>query len=174
VVFFVDRLSITVLVVIAGLISVADCAGQPMATRFGFGVGAVVNPSNPDVSDDDLGIDFRARLSQPISERVSFAVGLGTFMFSDAQQEAEFVLNPQVMLIATLDGVRRFPYIVAGVGAVLPVDQDRTGQLAIHAAYGWAWPFGSRASVFAEINPMLAFAKEKVALMVPVRLGLIF
>ena len=147
--------------------------GQDLSTRFGFGAGAVVNPSNREITDDDLGLDLRFRISQPLNGRVSLTAGVGVFVFSSGESR-EYVLNPQVSLIVTLRGEKRFPYLMAGVGGLFPDDQNRDGQLTVHAGYGWAWPFGTRASFFAELNPMVAFREEGVALMVPVRGGLIF
>ena len=133
----------------------------------------VINPSNPEVSEDDLGFDVRFRISQPLTGAVSLAADLGTFIFNYADK-TEYVLNPQVMFVATLGGDRRFPYLLAGIGAILPAEQEKESQLEVHAGYGWAWPFGSRMSAFVEINPLVAFRREGIAVMVPVRGGLIF
>lgn len=161
-------------VLVVALVSLAsDACSQDLSTRFGFGAGAVVNPSNPDVSPDDLGIDLRARMSQPLTRALSFAIGVGVFLFND-QNQSEVVLNPQVMLITTMEGVKRFPYIVVGGGALLPNEDGREAQITLHAAYGWAWPFGSRTSFFVEVNPIVAFRSEGIAVMVPARGGLIF
>lgn len=150
-----------------------DTRAQELSTRFGLGVGAVINPSHHEVSEDDLGIDLRVRISQPVTGAFSLAAELGTFIFSH-EERTEYVLNPQVLLIATLGGDRRFPYLMAGVGAVLPAEQDKESQLEVHVGYGWAWPFGARMSAFVEINPLVAFREEGIAVMVPVRGGLIF
>ena len=151
----------------------SEVIAQDLSTRYGLGAGAIINPSNSEVSEDDLGLDVRVRISQPVSGALSLAADLGTFVFTNAEQ-TEFVLNPQVMVIATLGGDRRFPYLLAGVGAVLPAEQDRDSQLEVHAGYGWAWPFGARMSAFVEVNPLIAFRREGVAIMVPVRGGFIF
>ena len=150
-----------------------DCSAQDLSTRFGFGAGLVINPSNPSISTDDLGIDLRGRISKPVGARASIAADVSTFLFS-ADESTEFVLNPQVSVIVTLDGERRFPYLVFGVGALLPTEQGRSGQLTIQGAYGWAWPFGDGTSAFAELNPMIAFKDEGIALLFPLRGGLIF
>ncbi len=158
------------------LILCADCtetAAQDASTRFGLGAGVVINPSNREVSDDDLGVDLRGRISLPVSEAVSVAADIGTFIFSH-NDRTEFVLNPQVSLIVTLGGTRRFPYFMAGAGAVLPAEQDKESQLEVHVGYGWAWPFGTRMSAFVEIDPLVAFRQEGIAVMVPVRGGFIF
>ena len=162
------------LILVALLVGCAfPVAAQEMATRFGFGAGAVINPSNADVSTDDLGIDLRGRMSQPLTGSLSFAVGVGAFLFSHENQ-TEVVINPQAMFIATMDGDKRFPYFVFGGGALLPNEEERDAQLTIHAGYGWAWPFGARTSFFVEANPMVAFREEGIAVMVPVRGGVIF
>lgn len=144
-----------------------------MATRFGFGAGAVVNPSNPELAGSDVGLDLRFRVSKPLSSSLSLALDVGSFVFS-AEDQNEWVVNPQAMVINTFGGTSRFPYVAVGVGAVLPAEQDRDGQFTVHAAFGWAWPFGSRTSFFVELNPSLAFREEGAAALVPLRAGLIF
>ena len=149
-----------------------DLTGQDLSTRFGFGGGGVLNPSNSEISKDDLGIDLRGRISQPIGARASIAADVGVFLFN-AAEHTEIVLNPQVSLIVTLGGDKRFPYIMVGAGALFPTEQDADGQLTVHAGYGWAWPMG-RVSIFAELDPMIAFREEGVAAVIPIRAGLIF
>jgi hypothetical protein len=169
----VDKFAVAIFLVLILAIGGLDVAAQNMSTRFGIGAGAVVNPSNSEVSEDDLGIDLRARVSRPISGALSLAAGVGAFIFN-VDEQTEYVVNPQVSLIATFGGARRFPYVLAGVGAVLPAEQDRDSQLEVHAGFGWAWPFGSRTSAFAEIDPIVSFRAEGIAIMVPLRGGLIF
>jgi hypothetical protein len=169
----VGRLIATLILAAAGVAGGTDVAAQDMATRFGFGGGLVVNPSNREVADDDLGYDLRFRVSQPVSAGASLALDVGSFLFNEADQ-TEFVLNPQAMMIVTFGGEKRFPYVLAGVGAILPAEQDRESQLEIHAGFGWAWPFGSRMSAFVEFNPLVAFRESGIVGMVPARAGLIF
>lgn len=151
----------------------ADATAQDMDTRFGFGVGGVVNPSNREVSPDDFGFDLRFRVSKPVSASTSLALDVGSFVFTQSE-ETEFVLNPQAMMIVTFGGENRFPYMLGGLGALLPAEQNRDSQLEVHAGFGWAWPFGSRMSAFAEFNPLLAFREDGMVGMVAARGGIIF
>lgn len=167
------RLTAAAVLVIFSALDTVEVSGQEMETRFGFGAGMVLNPSNREVSGDDLGYDFRFRVSQPMTRSLSFAIGVGSFVF-DNGQKTEFVVNPQVLLIATLPGNRRFPYLMAGVGAVLPAEQERQSQIEVHSGFGWAWPFGVRMSAFVETNPGLAIRDEGFAAIIPLRAGLIF
>lgn len=167
------KLSVVVATIATLFYGISGAVAQDLSTRFGVGGGVVINPSDSEVSGDDLGFDLRFRISQPLTGAMSLAVGVGSFVFND-EQKTEFVVNPQVLAIATLGGRSRFPYLTAGIGALLPAEQERDSQLEINAGFGWAWPFGASTSAFVELNPLLAIRSEGIAIMVPLRGGLIF
>jgi len=81
------------LIMLAWLGGRSDLPAQSMSTRFGFGAGAVVNPSNPEISSDDLGIDLRARISQPLTEGLSFALGVDPFCSAESTTRMSFSIH---------------------------------------------------------------------------------
>ncbi len=161
-----------VAILAAGLCESAIAQNNTM--RFGIGTGLVLNPSNDSIADDEVGLAVLIRLSKPVNADVSLAAGVGLFAFAfNGTEHADYVVNPQVSLVVTLGGEKRFPYLLAGVGGLFPTDSAENAQFAIHIGYGWIWPMKS-ASAFFEINPSLAFQANSTTIILPLRIGLIF
>jgi len=75
----------------------------------------------------------------------------------------------------TLPGVEKAPYMLAGLGAY--IDPNDNGETltgpTLHAGIGWVKPL--RESVlFYELNPALIIGRNKVAVGIPFRIGVIF
>ncbi|HEY5565287.1 MAG TPA: hypothetical protein VIL33_06825 [Rhodothermia bacterium] len=147
---------------------------QDLGPRFGLGVGLVANPTDDDLANDDVGLAVRGRISKPLNSDVSLAgtVGFYAFVFNGTDT-ADYILNPEVSAIVTLNGQNRFPYLLVGAGGLFPTDGDEEARFEAHAGYGLVWPLTS-ASVFLEVTPTLAFQPSGTTFVIPVAVGMIF
>lgn len=162
----------------AMLIGIAGAAfnsqAQDLNPRFGLGVGLVANPTDDGLSDDDVGLAFRGRVSKPLNSDVSLAGTIGFYAFAfNGTETADYILNPEASLIVTLNGATRFPYLLVGAGGLFPTDGDEGARFALHAGYGLAWPLTS-VSAFAEVTPTMAFHRSGTTFVIPFAIGVIF
>jgi len=147
---------------------------QDLGPRFGLGVGLVANPTDDDLANDDIGLAVRGRISKPLNSDVSLAGTVGLYAFTfNGTETADYILNPEVSAIVTLDGEERFPYLLVGVGGLFPTDGDEEARFEAHAGYGLVWPLTS-VSVFLEVVPTLAFQPSGTTFVIPIAVGMIF
>ena len=165
-------------VLLAVLLAVGSTplVAQEIDPRFGFGVELTVNPADESLSDDAVGLGFRFRGSVPVNDDVSLAAGLGlsSFLLS-GEDNAEYLLNPQLSALLTLPREGWSPYILVGLGGWVPFSdrEEASGAFALHAGYGLAKRL-SDTSVFVEANPNLIVRPESTLLLLPLRVGVIF
>jgi hypothetical protein len=160
------------MIVILGHVSLA--AAQDSATKFGLGVGLVANPTDDKLANDDIGLAVRGRVSKPLNSDVSLAGSVGFYAFAfNGTDTADYVLNPELSLIVTLNGDTRFPYLLVGAGGLFPTGGEDDARFAAHAGYGLAFPLTS-VSVFVEVVPTIAFNDTGTTFIVPVSVGMIF
>ena len=125
---------------------------------------------------EGVGLSFRGRASAPVNADLSFAIDLGlTGFVLEGRDEASYVFDPQVSAIITLPGIRTAPYLLAGVGAFVPIESENTSNSGpvVHFGVGWVRAL-NETTLFYEINPELVIAKEQVEFAFPIRVGLIF
>jgi len=152
----------------------AQISAQDNNTKFGLGVGFVANPTDDDLASDDVGMAVRGRISKPMNSDVSLAGSVGFYAFAfNGTTTADYILNPELSLVVTLNGQTRFPYLLVGAGGLFPTDGDKRARFEAHAGYGLAWPLTS-VSVFLEVNPTLAFEESSTTFVVPLVMGMIF
>lgn len=148
--------------------------GQDLRPRFGLGVGLVANPTDDGLSDDDIGLAVKGRVSKPLNADASLAGSIGFYSFTfNGTETADYALNPELSLIVTLDGSSRYPYLLVGAGGLFPTDGDKNSRFGVHAGYGLVWPLTS-VSVFFEVTPTIAFQESSTTFIVPVAVGMIF
>lgn len=160
------------LVLVAG--AAPRSTAQDNNTKFGLGVGLVANPTDDDLASDDVGLAVCGRISKPMNTDVSLAGSVGFYAFAfNGTDTADYVLNPELSLVVTLNGQSRFPYLLVGAGGLFPTSGDKNARFAAHAGYGLAWPLTS-VSVFFEVTPTIAFQESSTTFVVPVVVGMIF
>ncbi len=150
--------------------------GQDLSPRFGFGPEFLVNANDDDLSDRNAALGLRVRASMPINADVSAAADLGLLAFvMRGNRSADYQVNPQLSAIITLPGRSWAPYILGGIGMMVPIAGDVASKSAVtvHGGYGWARLL-LETSVFAEINPALVIREESVRFVLPFRAGVIF
>jgi len=149
-------------------------AAQDNNTKFGLGVGLVANPTDDDLASDDVGLAVRGRISKPMNSDVSLAGSVGLYAFAfNGTDTADYILNPDLSLVVTLNGQSRFPYLLVGAGGLFPTNGDKRARFEAHAGYGLAWPLTS-VSVFLEVMPTIAFQESSTTFVVPLVVGMIF
>lgn len=166
----------TGLSVVLAVLFFAPAQAQELDPRFGFGIELMINPADESLSDDALGLGFRFRSSVPMNDDVSLAAGLGiaSFLLS-GEENAEYLMNPQLSAILTLPREGWSPYILVGLGGWFPFSErdEAEGAFALHAGYGLAKRL-SDTSVFVEANPNLIVRPASTLLILPLRIGIIF
>jgi hypothetical protein len=159
---------------VVGAGGVSDSLAQEMRAKFGLGVGMVANPTDDDLADDDIGLSVIGRISKPLNTDVSLAGTLGFYAFAfNGTETADYIFNPELSLVVTLNGYSRFPYLLVGAGGLFPTDGDEEARFGAHAGYGLAWPLTS-VSVFLEAKPTIAFQESGTTFVIPVTVGMIF
>ncbi len=127
-------------------------------------------------SEDGLGLGFRGRLASPINSDLSLAfdTGISGFIF-EGQDQATWVVDPQVSLIVTLEGQTRAPYLLAGLGGYIPFGDGSTseGGPSIHMGVGWV-KLLRESTLFYELVPALVVGEETTSVAIPFRIGIIF
>jgi len=152
----------------------SNTLAQDTRPKFGLGVGFVANPTDDDLANDDVGLAVRGRISKPMNSDVSLAGSVGLYAFAfNGTETADYVFNPELSLVVTLNGASRFPYLLVGAGGLFPTDGDKSARFAAHAGYGIAWPLTS-VSVFLEVTPTIAFQESSTTFVIPLMVGMIF
>lgn len=143
--------------------------------RFGGGFEGTLFLGNPRVVRDGLGIGVRGRASFPINADFSLAADAGFIGFVLGGREgALYVFNPQVSGIVTFPALGQARYLIGGLGYFANLgDADAEGGPAIHGGMGWVTPL-RESSLYVEANPSLVIGRQRVALALPVRVGVIF
>lgn len=158
----------TLLLVVAGRPNNAHA--QLQTPRLGISLNSLLS------SEDGLGLGFRGRLASPINSDLSLAfdTGISGFIF-EGQDQATWVVDPQVSLIVTLEGQSRAPYLLAGLGGYIPFGEGSTteGGPAIHMGVGWV-KLLRESTLFYEFVPALVVGQEKTSVAIPFRIGIIF
>lgn len=168
-----ERLILCAMLILASG-AVTEILAQETNTKFGLGAGLVMNPMDDDLANDEVGLAVRGRIAKPLNSDVSLAASVGFYAFAfNGTDNADYILNPELSLVVTLDGYSRFPYLLVGAGGLFPTDGDKTSRFAAHAGYGLAWPLTS-VSVFLEATPTVAFQDEGTTFLIPVTIGMIF
>lgn len=139
-------------------------------SRFGFGFNTMLS------ADHGLGLGFRGRISTPINADLSFAFDAGlTGFILGGSDDAVFIVDPQVSLIITLPGVEKAPYLLAGMGAFLDISKNDDSLTGPTVHFGIGKVHTLRESIlFYELDPALIIGKDKVAVAIPFRIGIIF
>lgn len=156
-----------------------DAAAQPYTPRVGAGFETLVTLPGQDVMPEGLGIGARTRVSIPVNRDLSVAgsVGLAGFVLG-GQDDASYVVNPQLSAILTIPGRGSVRYLVGGFGGFLPFGgtdgfADPEGGPELHLGLGWAFPL-SETSMFVEIVPALLVGEAETTVVLPARIGVIF
>jgi len=164
---------------LAALVFVPTLASaQSLQPRFGAGFDAVLAPPGQDVVPEGFGIGLRTRVAIPVNVDLSVAAGVGIIGFVlSGQDEARYLLNPQVSGILTLPRARWAGYFLGGFGGMIPLSNDPIipldGGFTIHAGIGWVRPL-SETSLYVEINPSLVIGENATTVVLPARVGVIF
>lgn len=154
----------------------APARAQELRPRFGVGFNAMV--STADLSNF-LGLGLRGRVAAPINQDLSIGLDLGfTGFLLGGRNDASYIFDPQVSAIITLPGdIGRAPYILAGIGAYVPLSDEEEGESSggptIHGGIGWVQTL-SETTFYYEVDPALIIGADLVHVALPVRLGLIF
>ena len=144
--------------------------------RFGVGFDGLLSIATGDVLEDGLGLGVRGRASFPVNADFSIAVGGGFAGFLlGGRDDATYLFNPQLSGILTLpsspDGAR---YLIGGFGGYFPTgDAAGDGGPSLHLGLGWVRPL-RETSLYFEVDPSLVIGEERVALVIPGRVGVIF
>jgi hypothetical protein len=157
---------------VACLLSLGDRAVAQ--TRYGGGLqmmgSTVVESVGP-------GVHFRT--SFPMNQDLSLAVGttVTSFLF-EGQDRAGYAFDPELSLIVTMpSSSNSSPYFLGGGGAHVPIGADRykdvTTGPTFHLGLGKVWQRGAT-SLYIELSPTLFFRRERTALLLPLRGGIIF
>ncbi len=153
-----------------------EIKAQALSTQLGISTELMVNPFSEEITEGKFGVGLRGRVGFGLNEDLALGMGLGvsSFIF-DGSNNAEFIFNPQLSLIIALPGYDRFPYVLGGIGGVLRTGGELSSRsfFAFHLGYGIAIPL-SESTFFIESNPSFAIQSEKVSLLFPFRVGVIF
>ena len=142
---------------------------QTNSPKVGIGFEAVLQ------SEDGLGLGFRARLSKPLTWDLSLAVDLGISGFIlEGQDDASYVIDPQLSLIVTFPNLERTTYLLGGFGVYAPFgpSDHSDGGPTIHLGVGRATPL-RESTLYYEIDPAIIIQSEEIALSIPFRIGII-
>ncbi len=148
-----------------------ETLAQSGGPRFGLGFNTMLSTA------DALGFGFRGRASAPVNQDLSLAVDLGfTGFVLGGRRDATYVFDPQVSAIITLPPRGdRAPYIIAGMGAYVPLsneDKSVNGP-TIHLGAGWVQLL-RETTFFYEVNPAIIVGEDNIHLAIPFRIGVIF
>lgn len=150
--------------------------GGSITPRFGVGFDGLLSVASGDVLEDGFGLGIRGRASFPINADFSVAVGAGFAGFLlGGRDDATYLFNPQISGILTLPPSRNWArYLVGGFGGYFPLgESDAKGGPALHLGLGWVRPL-RESSLYVEVDPSLIIGETRTALVVPVRVGVIF
>lgn len=141
--------------------------------RYGAAFDTWVAIPGQEVIPNGPAVGLRVRGALPVNADVSVAadLGLGAHLF-DGRDNAQYVLNPQTMVIVTLPGGRSVRYVLGGLGGYLPLTGGAGGP-TIHAGFGWAVGL-SETSVFFEANPSVLIGEAETTVVLAARAGVIF
>lgn len=142
---------------------------QDSSLIYGVGMSSMVS------TDDGFGLGFRGRVSTPINADLSFAADLGvTGFFLGGRDDSSFLFNPQISAIVTVPGERSAMYFMTGIGAYLSTggDDGEYNGPTLHVGVGGAKPLRDT-TLFYEFNPALVIKDDSIALVLPVRIGII-
>ena len=152
--------SIRILICLTVLLLIVPASySQLVRPRVGVGMGVVGSTgANP------FGLGLDTRLAFPINADLSISAGASfvNYVFQGRDGAAYFI-SPSISLIVTMNtAAPRSPYLVAGLGAYLPLagdtEKDESGPI-VEAGIGWV--FGLQAtSVYLEITPALVVARS--------------
>lgn len=149
----------------------ASTAHAQLTPRFGLGFQGLLS------TEDGLGFGFQGRASAPINSDLSAAVDLGFSGFVlGGRSDATYIFHPQLSAIITLPyRSSRAPYLLAGLGAYVPLSNEELSANGptIHFGLGWARLL-NETTLFYEIDPALIIDEESIDLALPFRVGLIF
>lgn len=126
------------------------------------------------------GPGLHVRTSFPMNRDFSFALGTTlTGFFHRGRTQAVYAFSPEASLIVTLpDPSNSSPYFLGGLGGHVPIGEgDRyEGVVAgptFHLGLGKVWAQNTT-SLYLELAPTLFFRRERTAVLLPLRGGLIF
>lgn len=166
------------LLILSFFLLIAQVADAQRAVRIGVGFDALFGLPSQEVVPEGFGIGIRGRAAVPVNADLSFAGGLGLAGFIlGGEDEASYVVNPQVSAIVTLPGSGSARYIIGGFGGFIPLSNDEFGDpnggWAIHGGIGWAIPL-RETSLYVEVNPSLVIGSDETTVVIPARIGVIF
>lgn len=164
------RTLLPLLLVLGLSLSLARPAGAQSQSR--FGIGAHILGST---ADNNVGPGLRVRVSKPVNQDVSLAIGSGItgYIFS-GRDDAAFALDPQLSAIVSFESKRNeITYVLGGAGAYVPFGDTSTDSgPTFHLGVGRAWLL-TESSLFFEFNPGFLVGKERTTLVLPLRVGII-
>lgn len=162
---------ISSLLLILGLaLAVAGPVQAQNDARFGVGVQVLGS-----TADNNVGPGLRFRVSTPINQDVSVAVGSGiTGYIFRGRDDAAFALDPQVSAIVSFASTNaETTYVLGGGGAYVPFgDTSAESGPVFHLGIGQAWLL-RESSLFFEFNPGFLVGQESTTLVLPFRVGVI-
>lgn len=165
------RLIVALLLFIVGLVvAPRQLTAQELNPRVGLGVNAMVSTA------DGIGIGFRGRVSAPINADVSLALDAGfTGFILGGRRDATYAFDPQFSVIVNLPPQGdQLSYLLFGAGAYVPLGESSSSSgPTIHFGYGRVRLL-QETSLFYEIDPGIIIAENRVDLVIPVRIGIIF
>jgi len=165
------RLLLAAVVTIPALL-VADWSAAQSRTSIGLGFNTVLS------TKQGLGVGFRFRGARALNEDLSIAAGVGlTGFVLGGQDDASYLIDPQLSLIVTLGGDQpgRATYALGGFGIHYPTgseNEEARGPM-LHAGMGWVRGLYST-RLFYELDPALIIGERKVQVAFPFRIGVIF
>ncbi len=141
-------------------------------TRFGIGLNTVLSVNN------GFGLGFRGRVSSPVNEDFSLAIGMGfTGFVLQGRDDASFIFDPQLSGIINIPEINSNAqvYLLAGIGAFVPLTQASSNESgpSIHFGIGRVQLL-QQSSFYYEINPAVVIGETKVEFVLPFRVGIIF
>lgn len=151
-------------------LSLASPAGAQSESRFGMGAHILGS-----TADDNVGPGLFVRVSRPVNQDVSLAIGSGlTGYIFRGQDDASFALDPQLAAVVSFDSQPdETTYVLGGAGAYVPFGDTSTDSgPTFHLGVGRAWLL-TESSVFFEFNPGFLVGEERTTLVLPLRLGII-
>jgi len=134
---------------------------------------------------ESVGPGLHVRTSFPMNEDLSLALGttLTGFLF-EGQARTGYAVDPELTLIVTMpDPSNSSIYFLGGAGGHFPIgenryknrdgDMDVTAGPTFHLGLGKVWQLGAT-SLYVELSPTLFFRRERTAVLLPLRGGIIF
>jgi len=153
----------------------AAAQAPDLQPRFGAGFEGALSLGGSDVVRNGLGIGIRGRVSFPINADFSLGADAGFIGFIlGGRDDAGWVFHPQVSGILTFPALGQARYLIGGLGWYAPLGTGAAqGGPTIHGGMGWVVPL-RESSLFVEFNPSLVIGRERSALVLPARVGVIF